>query len=296
MPSISFERKRKKNLKLMIFFKLILIPYMIDIFKNKLSLINIQDYLLIFFGLFTMEGRLIIVGTGLQLGQLTLEAKNAIEHAKKVLYLISDPITESYIHDLNKTAESMIRFYADGKERLITYNEIIDYTLKTLEEYKDICVAYYGHPGVFTYPSHKAIEKAREKGYEAKMLPGISTEDMIFCDLGFDPGTNGLQSFEATQLLKKDVKYDSRCCVVIWQIGVVGIRNYSKKPAINENLIQLRDKLLHVYPKDHKIYLYLASTHRMFDSTIITTDLQNIVKTEFDPISTLVIPPFLENQ
>ena len=238
-----------------------------------------------------MKGKLIVVGTGLQLGHLTIDAKNAIENAKKVLYLISDPITESYIKDINKTAESMIKFYAEGKERKKTYSEIIDYIMKTLLEYNDLCVAFYGHPGVFTYPSHKVIEKAVEQEYEAKMLPSVSTEDMMFCDLGIDPGTYGLQSFEANQLLLEDIEYDTRCCIVIWQIGVIGDYNYNKNPDIKDNLNRLRDKLLMKYPKDHEVVLYLASNHRIFDSTIIKTELQNLEKTKFDPISTMIILP-----
>lgn len=238
-----------------------------------------------------MEGRLTIVGTGLQLGHLTLEAKGVLENAKKVLYLISDPITEFYIKDLNKTAESMYRFYADGKERIITYNEIIEYILRTLFEYKDLCVAFYGHPGVFTYPSHKVIEKAREKGYEAKMLPGISTEDFIFAELGFDPGTYGLQTFEASQLLYKNLEYDSNCYLIIWQIGIIGIKDYSKNPQIKDKLTLLKDQLLKKYPKEHEIIFYTASTHRMFESTIIKSELQYLDTSDFDPLATLIIRP-----
>ena len=45
------------------------------------------------------------------------------------------------------------------------------------------------------------------------------------------------------------------------------------------------------YPKDHEVVLYLASNHRIFDSTIIKTELQNLEKTKFDPISTMIILP-----
>ena len=181
-----------------------------------------------------MEGKLVVVGTGIQLGHMTIETKDVIENAKKVLYLISDPITESFIQDLNKSAESMLRFYGEGKKRINTYNEIIDYILKNLIEYKDLCVAFYGHPGVFTYPSHKVIESARTMGYDAKMLPGISTEDMLFVDLGFDPGTYGLQSFEANQLLYDHIDYDPRCYIIVWQIGAIGVEEYNKKPKITD--------------------------------------------------------------
>ncbi len=238
-----------------------------------------------------MEGRLTIVGTGLQLGHLTIEAKNAIEGSKKLLYLIDDAITENYLIKLNNTAESLIGFYQEGKDRLQTYEEIVNYILKTLDEKKDLCVAFYGHPGVFTYPSHKAIKLAKERGYKAKMLPGISTEDMLFAELGIDPGTYGLQSFEATAFLINNNKIDPSCYVVLWQIGVLGLRKYTQNINVTSELQKLLNILLQFYPKEHEIILYQASTHRIIESVIITEQLQNLAKIEFDPISSLIIMP-----
>ena len=238
-----------------------------------------------------MEGSLIIVGTGLRLGHVTLESKSAIEQSKKLLYLVSDPITISYLEDLNKTAESLFKFYAEGKDRLTIYNEIIEYIMKTLEEYKDVCVVFYGHPGVFTYPSHIVIQKAKELGYSAIMYPGVSTEDMIFSDLGIDPAIHGLQSFEVTQFLDKDMKYDPRCYLILWQIGVIGKDDYSQKPMVKEELNHLKGKLLLNYPKEQKIIFYVASNHKLFNPTIIKTELSKINSTDFNPVATLIVTP-----
>ena len=76
-----------------------------------------------------MKGRLVIAGTGLQLGHITIDTKNEIKLAKKVLYLLIDPVTERYIQNINETAESMKRFYVEGKERIETYYELINYIL-----------------------------------------------------------------------------------------------------------------------------------------------------------------------
>lgn len=240
-----------------------------------------------------MEGRLIIVGTGIQLNHLTLEAKNAMENAKKLLYLVPDAVTESYIKKLNESAENMFRFYEEGKERQQTYNEIIDYIIKVLLEQKDLCVAFYGHPGVFTYPSHKSIILAKELGYEAKMLPGISTEDMIFSELGIDPGNYGLQSFEATSFLLQQYKFDERCYLILWQVGVLGLRKYVQNINIKSELDKLEKMLLKTYPKEHEIILYQGSGLRIIESTIIYTQLQKLHSTKFDPISTMVIRPLI---
>ena len=149
----------------------------------------------------------------------------------------------------------MINFYEEGKDRLETYEAMVTYILETLEKFKDLCVAFYGHPGVFTYPSHKAIKLARELGYKAKMLPGISTEDMIFAELGIDPGADGLQSFEATSFLMNQNKFDPSCYVILWQIGVLGLRKYTQNINVTTELQKLLDLLLKFYPKYHEIIL-----------------------------------------
>ena len=82
---------------------------------------------------------------------------------------------------------------------------------------------FYGHPGVFVSPSRRALSIARKEGYEAKMLPGISSEDYMFADLEFDPAVHGCCAYEATQLLLREVALDTAMSNIIWQVGGVGV-------------------------------------------------------------------------
>src|SRR5882757_8356319 len=82
---------------------------------------------------------------------------------------------------------------------------------------------FYGHPGVFVSPSHRAIAVARQEGYDAKMLPGISAEDYMFADLEFDPSLHGCKTCEATEILLRDKPLDPTIQNIIWQVGSVGV-------------------------------------------------------------------------
>ena len=82
---------------------------------------------------------------------------------------------------------------------------------------------FYGHPGVFVSPTRRAIAIARDEGYTAKMLPGISAEDYMFSDLQFDPAVPGCTTFEATGLLINKKKLDPSVHNIIWQVGSVGV-------------------------------------------------------------------------
>jgi uncharacterized protein YabN with tetrapyrrole methylase and pyrophosphatase domain len=88
---------------------------------------------------------------------------------------------------------------------------------------------FYGHPGVFVHSSHAAIKKAREEGYLAGMIPGISAADCLFADIGVDPSTSGCQFLEATDFLLRDRRLDVTGHVVLWQIGCVGDRGFARK-------------------------------------------------------------------
>ena len=124
---------------------------------------------------------------------MTVEAIAWIKQSDRVLYVVGDPIAEAMIHELNPAGESLSRFYAVGKERIITYQEMVDRILECVRAGETTCLVCYGHPGVFVYPSHESIRQARVEGFEARMLPGVSAEDCLFADLGVDPGIYGCQ-------------------------------------------------------------------------------------------------------
>jgi precorrin-2 methylase len=120
------------------------------------------------------SGSLIVVGTGIRtVGHLTAEAIAWLEKADKVLYVVGDPIAEASIVRLNPHgAESLSALYAEGKPRIDTYHAMVERILSCVRSGLLTCAAFYGHPGVFVYPSHEAIRRARSEGYTAKMLPG----------------------------------------------------------------------------------------------------------------------------
>src|SRR3954452_19654831 len=130
------------------------------------------------------KGILRVIGTGIRtMGHLTIEAIAWMKAADKLLYLVGDPIGEDLILRLNPETQSLYGLNGEGKPRINTYNEMIDRVLTCVREGHRTCFALYGHPGVFVYPSHESVRRARAEGYDAQMLPGISAEDCLFADL-----------------------------------------------------------------------------------------------------------------
>jgi uncharacterized protein YabN with tetrapyrrole methylase and pyrophosphatase domain len=153
------------------------------------------------------------------------------------------------------------------------------------------CLACYGHPGVFVYPSHEAIRRARSEGYEAKMLPGISSEDCLFADLGVDPGIHGCQSFEATDFLINNRTIDPRSSLVLWQIGVLGDSTFKKYFYDLSAFSLLVERLQQIYPADHQVILYEAAVFPNCDPIIRPVPLYALSPVGLSAGFTLYIPP-----
>jgi len=237
------------------------------------------------------SGSLVIVGTGLKTAlHLTPEAREEISRADPVFYLVSDPLSERWIKQLKPTARSLASCYVPGRPRMAAYRRMVDKILAPVRSGRRVCAAFYGHPGVSVFPSHEAIRKAREGGFDARMLPGISVEDCLFSELGLDPARSGCQSFEATDFLVYRRRFDPSSALVLWQVGVVGNLDYSFRPA-RSGLRLLARRLARVYGKNHEVVLYEASVLPVLPSTIRSTTLDELPSAGVTGSMTLFVPP-----
>jgi precorrin-6B methylase 1 len=237
------------------------------------------------------RGSLWVVGTGIQLmGQVTLETESAIRSASKVLYVVTDPVTKGWLTDLNGSAEDLIGLYDQGKPRIRTYDEMVERILFHVRAGEEVCAAFYGHPGVFVYPSHEAVKQARAEGYRATMLPGISAEDCLFADLGLDPGATGCQSFEATDFLVYSRRFDQHVPLVLWQISCIGQLTHEVESS-TAGLQALAMRLGAIYGPDHETIIYQAARFPVCPPVIHRTPIGNLPDAPVSGISTLVVLP-----
>jgi precorrin-6B methylase 1 len=239
------------------------------------------------------KGQLIVVGTGLRtVGHVTAEAVAWIRAADKVLYVVGDPVSEKLIHDLNPGAESLEVLYKQSKARIDTYRQMVERILTCVRQGYRTCAVFYGHPGVFVYPSHEAVRQARIEGYPAVMLPGVSAEDCLFADIGIDPAQAGCQSFEATDFLFHDRRTDPSSSLVLWQIGVLGNEGFNESGRYDLSLMPLLiTKLLRLYPPMHQAAVYEAATQIGCPPRISWTPIPHLTQVEMSAASTLFIPP-----
>lgn len=240
---------------------------------------------------------LIVVGTGIRsISQITREAEGWIKAADFVHYLVADPITEQFVQRLNQHSASLAHCYVDKRKRSISYEEMIDCVLTSLNSYKLVCLALYGHPGIFVYPSHEAIRRARSVGHRAEMLPGISAEDCLFADIGFDPARSGCCSYEATDFLLYNRVFDVRSYLVLWQVGLIGDVTFKRNDYDNPNVGILVDVLSKSFSKDHNVFIYEAAQFHVCSSRIQQVPIGYLPTVNLTAISTLVVPPAAQSR
>jgi uncharacterized protein YabN with tetrapyrrole methylase and pyrophosphatase domain len=237
-------------------------------------------------------GTLIIVGSGIKaIGHLTSEACHWIKSADHVLHVVADAVTERAILEMNPRAVSLKSLYSSEHRRLATYDAMVERMLSAVRTGDVVCAVFYGHPGVFVLPSHKAIRMAREEGHEAMMLPGISAEDCLVADLGVDPARDGWQTFEATDFLVYNRSFDPCVGLVLWQIGAIGNLGVQKEGYAHQGLSILRDALIKAYGPAHEVIVYEAATMPTCDPLIHRTSLHDLLRAPVTALSTMYVPP-----
>lgn len=235
-----------------------------------------------------MAGRLIIAGSGIRaVGQLTLETVAWIEAADVVCHVLADPLTERWVRDHARATEDLSTLHDPVRPRLHSYATMAARLVDHARRGRTVVGLFYGHPGVFTSPSHWAVELARAEGIDARMLPGVSAEDCLFADLGVDPGDGAFEAFEATELLLSDRQPSADAHCVIWQVGVVAAQRLDT----GSGAAVLTSHLCKIYPADHLVTHYRAPQTPVGRPVCQQVPMAALASLPMSVTSTLYIPP-----
>ncbi|GAA4359662.1 SAM-dependent methyltransferase [Kangiella marina] len=238
------------------------------------------------------KGTYIAVSTGILLaGHLSVRTKKIIEDADVVFSLMPHPIAESWLETVSKEHISLQPYYGEGKYRKETYEEMIEAILAEVRKGRSVCGAFYGHAGVFSWVPHESIKRAKNEGYFAYMEPGISAEACLYSDLLIDPGSCGVQSYEATQFLYYGHKPNKYSYLLLWQIALAGDTTAKTFKTDPEKVKHLTEHLKQWYDSEHEVILYEAAFLPIDKVRSEKVALKDVHKVELKLHTTLVIPP-----
>lgn len=238
------------------------------------------------------RGGLVVIGTGIRVaGQITIEAKSIVQSVDRVFAVMADNLSLNFLTDLNPNVHSLQHHYSKGRTRDDSYNRMVETILEPIRQGERVCAAFYGHPGVFVWPSHEAIRRARFEGFSATMLPAVSAEDCLFADLGVDPARSGCQSFECMDFLLYGRIFDPTAALILWQPAALGDISRSSFKTDPRWVRALAEVLMEKYPPDHEITVYEAASFPLDDPRIEPVPLNRLHEIEFTQASTLYLPP-----
>jgi len=240
------------------------------------------------------SGSIIVAGSGISLAHMTMETRSYIQASDLVLHVVADSVTADWIKQNSRLSDSMKDYYELGLDRRQIYSRMVERVLEAARDGRRVCAVFYGHPGIFVTPSHEIVERANSEGISVRMLPGISAEDCLVADLGFDPGTVGCHAYEATDFLLYKRVPDVRSWLIVWQPDTVGDIYFSDGVDNGKRIGVLRDYLLEYYGPDDEAIVYEANTYVVGKPHIERFPLKKLCEVEMTGISTLVIPPTSE--
>ncbi len=241
------------------------------------------------------RGSLRVIGSGLAHVDLTLNDEAAILAADHVFYCLYDRVTQVWIDQLRPDALDLRILYDSGVDRHDTYVCMAEAMLHYVRRGRNVLAIYYGHPGVFATPTHRAIRIARLEGHRATMRPGLSALDHLIADVGFDPMIPGLLSYEASDLLLRRRRLDPALHTVIWQVGTVGEFQFASAGFANHGFDQLLDALEADYGASAEVVHYLAPQYVGIDPLIDRHSIVELrdptVRAGVSALSTFYLPP-----
>jgi uncharacterized protein YabN with tetrapyrrole methylase and pyrophosphatase domain len=238
-----------------------------------------------------------IVGTGIVgAHQLTREAEEVIRRSKRTFVIESGFGIPEYIATLCPEVTELGHLYETGKDRLPTYHRMAAAVVSAAVADPPVCLASYGHPCVYCYPTTLITEAAPLLGLHVEIFPGVSAFDTLLVDLGIDIAASGIQMYEATDLLlrRRPIQNDVAC--IVWQPTVVGDPTYRPGPYTADQFEPLREYLLQFYPADHEASLVTTKTHPLTRSVVQSLKLGDLAaELERAPlVATLYIPALTE--
>jgi siroheme synthase len=236
---------------------------------------------------------IVIVGSGIKVpDQLTLEAVEVLRRASEIWTNVAESEHGRLAEIVGHRPNSLWPFYQAGRQRLANYEAVTEHLIERANAVREVAYLTQGHPLVLDRVATNVLRRGRQSGLPVTVLPGLSSIDTLIADLEYEPA-RGLQVFDATNFVRRQMKADGHAGLLLLQPGVFGVevpRLTADAPP--PQLRTLRDALCQIYPEDHPAILIRSATTSMKRRSFQTTvGLLDQAPPEALAASTLWVPP-----
>ena len=210
-----------------------------------------------------------VVGLGIiGVHHLTREAEAIMRRCTEVFFIDSEYGEANYLRDLCPHVTSLLSLYKIGENRLPAYRRMAASVVTAAMNHPPVCFASYGHPLVFCYPTTLIRRAARLLDLRFEVAVGVSSLDTLLADLSYDFSADGLQMYDATDLVLKQRPLQNDVPCVLWQTTSFGDSSYRRDGVSADSLTVLQRYLLQFYPPEHEVLVVFSRTHPALQSIV----------------------------
>ncbi len=236
-----------------------------------------------------------LAGLGIgTVAQVTREVEAAIHASNEVLFLDTGVATRSYLEQLcPRVTDLYSEIYRAGKSRLSGYEHASIRVVEAALDHAPVTFALHGHPLIATTPPFLVRKMARALGLDVRILPGISAIDTVLADLGIDPVVDGIQMFEASDVLLRRRPLQADVPALLWQIGPIETALHSDRISRPERFDRFVAHLLRYYPRGHEAAAVYSAPHPLVPAHLLRFPLEHMgdYADELHHGFTLYVPP-----
>jgi precorrin-3B methylase len=235
-----------------------------------------------------------LVGAGVIFPEhLTVETIEILSKCKRICTNLPEAMLQGLPQDLREKCVSLWSLYQDGRIRTDNYLDVFHAIVELVEIERPVAWLTPGHPVIFDSVSASLINEGNARGWNLRIIPGISSIDTMLATLGYDPA-HGMLIHEATGLVRRRIPVSPSMALMLFQPAVfdVNVAIISVSSA-GPDLSPLRDYLREFHSGEH-MCAFIRSASQLGEQDLVTwTKLGDLASVPYDLVagSTLFVPP-----
>ena len=207
-----------------------------------------------------------------------------------MLYLVPDPVSANGIGQLNP-AHARSTTATRRAAPHAAYERMAEAILEPVARPASVCAAFYGHPGVFVLPVPRGDRAARAaRASRRRCCPASPPRTASSPTSASTRPRRAARATRRRDFLERRPAIEPPAALVLWQIGVVGARTHSAERPLRR-LPELVELLRALYPADHEVVVYEASSYPRRRADDPPTPLDELGADAVTLASTLYVPP-----
>lgn len=225
----------------------------------------------------TVDVAILGLGVAAVPDQVTVETERILRSVNEILFVDGGVGTRTWLETLGpKVTDLFTGTYHSTESRFSAYDHMAARTVEAALDHGPVAFAMQGHALVYAYAPFLIRDLGEALGLTVRVWPGISSMACLFADLFFDPSVDGLQMYEATDLLLRARPLQPDVPLLVWQIGNLETRLHTRRPSRPERFDRFKAHLLRYYPPDHPIVAYFAPPFPLMEPTIRWFPLKDV--------------------